>query len=100
MPTIARSDPAFKDQNYWRGKVWPPTNYLVYHGLKAYGFDPIASEFAKKSAELFLHSWDNFQLCPENFDARTGEAGGQRLKITYKEFFNWKKISIFYIHFK
>ena len=80
LPTISRNDPAFKDQNYWRGKVWPPTNYLVYQGLKAYGFDAIASEFAKKSAELFLRSWDNFQLCPENYDARTGEAGGQRFQ--------------------
>ena len=80
LPTISRRDPAFKDQNYWRGKVWPPTNYLIYHGLKAYNFDAIASELAKKSAELFLRSWDNFQLCPENYDARTGEAGGQRFQ--------------------
>ncbi len=78
IPTISRDDPAFKDQQYWRGTVWPPTNYLVYQGLKAYGFDAVASEFAKKSSELFLRSWDNFQLCPENFDSRTGEAGGQR----------------------
>ncbi|MFQ6109633.1 MAG: amylo-alpha-1,6-glucosidase, partial [Candidatus Aminicenantales bacterium] len=44
IPTISRDDPAFKDQEYWRGTVWPPTNYLVYQGLKAYGFDAIASE--------------------------------------------------------
>lgn len=78
LPTISRDDPAFKDQQYWRGTIWPPTNYLVYQGLKAYGFDVVASEFAKKSAELFLRSWENFQLCPENFDSRTGEPGGQR----------------------
>lgn len=78
IPTISRDDPAFKKQQYWRGTIWPPTNYLVYQGLKAYGFDVIASEFATKSAELFLRSWEHFQLCPENFDSRTGEAGGQR----------------------
>lgn len=78
LPTISRDDPAFKDQQYWRGTIWPPTNYLVYQGLKAYGFDTVASEFARKSAGLFLRSWQNFQLCPENFDSRTGEAGGQR----------------------
>jgi hypothetical protein len=78
IPTISRDDPAFKDQQYWRGTIWPPTNYLVYQGLKVFGFDAVASEFAKKSAELFLRSWNNFQLCPENFDSRTGEAGGQR----------------------
>jgi hypothetical protein len=78
LPTISRDDPAFKDQQYWRGTIWPPTNYLVYQGLKAYGFDAVASEFASKSAELFLRNWNNFQLCPENYDSRTGEAGGQR----------------------
>ena len=78
IPTISRDDPSFKDQQYWRGTIWPPTNYLVYQGLKAYHFDAIASEIAKRSSALFLRSWENFQLCPENFDSRTGEAGGQR----------------------
>jgi len=78
IPTISRDDPAFKDQQYWRGTIWPPTNYLVYEGLKAYGFDLIAADFAKKSVDLFLRQWKNYQLCPENFDSRTGEAGGQR----------------------
>ncbi|MBN1222453.1 MAG: hypothetical protein JXB23_04355 [Candidatus Aminicenantes bacterium] len=78
VPTISRDDPAFKDQQYWRGTIWPPTNYLIYQGLKVYGFDAVASEFAQKSAELFLRNWENFQICPENYDSRTGEAGGQR----------------------
>jgi len=78
LPTISRDDPAFKDQQYWRGTIWPPTNYLVYQGLKAYGFDTVGSEYALKSAGLFLRSWRSFQLCPENYDSRTGEAGGQR----------------------
>jgi glycogen debranching enzyme len=80
IPTISRDDPAFKKQDYWRGNIWPPPNYLVYQGLKAYGFDALASEFAEKSANLFLRSWKNFQICPENFDARTGEAGGKRFQ--------------------
>jgi hypothetical protein len=80
IPTISRDDPAFKDQQYWRGSIWPPVNYLIYQGLKAYGFDAVASEFAKKSANLFMRSWDNFQICPENFDARIGEAGGRRFQ--------------------
>jgi hypothetical protein len=78
IPSISRDDPAFKDQQYWRGTIWPPTNYLVYQGLKAYGFDAVASDYATKSSALFLRSWENFQLCPENYDSRTGEAGGQR----------------------
>jgi hypothetical protein len=78
IPTISRDDPAFKTQQYWRGTVLPPVNYLVYQGLKSYGFDAVASELAKKGWELFQKSWDNFQLCPENYDSRTGEGGGHR----------------------
>lgn len=80
IPSISRDDPAFKpeSQQYWRGTINPPTNYLVYQGLKAYGYDAVASEFAKKSAEMFLRSWTSFGLAPENFDCLTGEAGGQR----------------------
>lgn len=83
IPSISRDDPAFNDpknpdRQYWRGTIWPPTNYLIYQGLKAYGFDAIASEFAKKSSSLFMRAWSNFQLCPENFHPLTGEAAGQR----------------------
>jgi len=78
LPTISRDDSFFTQQQYWRGTICPPTNYLVYQGLKAYGFDAVATEFAQKSFSLFLRSWKNFQVCPENFDSRTGEAGGQR----------------------
>lgn len=78
IPTISRDDPEFKKQQYWKGAIWPPTNYLIYQGLKAYEFDVEAYEFSRKSAELFMRSWEYFQLCPENFNSQTGEAGGQR----------------------
>ncbi|MCK4836037.1 MAG: hypothetical protein KAT17_05345, partial [Candidatus Aminicenantes bacterium] len=78
IPTISRDNPAFKDQQYWRGTIWPPTNYLVYQGLKRYKLDKIASQFAIKSASLFLKSWKNFGLCRENYHSISGEGGGQR----------------------
>lgn len=30
LPAIARNDPAFPEQDYWRGRVWAPLNFLVY----------------------------------------------------------------------
>jgi len=80
IPTISRDNPAFDDQQYWRGSIWPPTNYLVYQGLKAYGFDAVASEFAWKSSTLFMRTWENYQICPENYDSRSGEPGGKRFQ--------------------
>ncbi len=80
VPSISRDDAAFRpgDQQSWRGAVRPTSNYLVYQGLKAYGFDAVASELARKSAEMFLRSWKSFGLSPESFDSLTGEAGGDR----------------------
>ena len=80
VPSISRDDPAFRpeSQQSWRGAVRPLTNYLVYQGLKAYGLDAVASEFARKSAEMYLRSWQSFGLSPEDFDSVTGEAGGDR----------------------
>ncbi len=80
IPTISRDNPAFNDQQYWRGTIWAPTNYLVYQGLKSYGFDAIASELAWKSSSLFMRTWENYQICSENFDSRSGEPGGQRFQ--------------------
>lgn len=78
VPTISRDDPAFKDQQYWRGTIWPPTNYLLYQGLRRYGFDQAASELAQRSVDLFLGTWRTYRLCRENYDARTGAGGGHR----------------------
>jgi hypothetical protein len=80
IPSISRDDPSFRpeSQQSWRGAVRPAANYLVYQGLKAYGFDAVASEFARKSAEMFMRSWTSFGLAPECFDSLTGEAGGER----------------------
>lgn len=78
VPTISRDDPAFHDQQYWRGTIWPPTNYLIGQGLRRYRFDQAAAELARRSVELFLGSWREYQLCRENYDARTGQGGGAR----------------------
>ena len=78
IPTISRDNPAFKDQQYWRGTIWPPTNYLVYKGLKRFSYDEIAADFAIKSATLFNNSWKKLGLCRENYNSITGEGGGHR----------------------
>ncbi len=80
LPSVSRDDPSFRaeDQRLRRGPIWAPVNYLVYQGLKTYGFDAVASEFARKSADLFVRTWTHYQISPENFNSLTGEAGGGR----------------------
>ena len=77
LPSISRDDRAFPDQQYWRGSIWPPMNYLVLEGLRRYGFASLASELAWKGAEMFLADRSRKGGCREHFDARTGEGCGQ-----------------------
>ena len=72
IPSIARNDPAFKDQNYWRGRVWGPMSYLVYLGLRNYPYPRARKEFAQKSYELFLKEWREKSHVHENYNAITG----------------------------
>lgn len=86
MPSIARDDPAFKDQNYWRGRIWGPMNYLVYLGLRNYGNPEVCREFAQKSYDLFLKEWTEKRHVHENYNAVTGT--GDDVKSSDR-FYHW-----------
>jgi neutral trehalase len=72
IPSIARDDPAFKDQDYWRGRIWGPMNYLVYLGLRNYDDSAARQEFAEKSYKLFLKEWSEKRHVHENYNAILG----------------------------
>ncbi len=72
IPSIARDDPAFKDQNYWRGRIWGPMNYLVYLGLRNYDVPEVQRQFAEKSYALFLEEWNKNGHVHENYNGITG----------------------------
>ena len=72
IPSIARNDPAFKDQEYWRGRIWGPMNYLVYLGIENYPYPRAREWFAEKSYELFLKEWREKGHVHENYNAMTG----------------------------
>ncbi len=38
VPSFDVDSPLFDSKRYWRGPVWPQMNWLIYQGLKAYGF--------------------------------------------------------------
>ncbi|MGB8261482.1 MAG: trehalase family glycosidase [Terracidiphilus sp.] len=72
IPSIARNDPAFHDQEYWRGRIWGPMNYLVYLGLRQYASPQVRRDFAAKSYALFLREWTGHGHVHENYNAITG----------------------------
>ena len=72
IPSIARSDPAFRDQEYWRGRIWGPMNYLVYLGLRNYDQPAARRQFAEKSLRLFEQEWRRNGHVHENYNALPG----------------------------
>ncbi|MGO7990471.1 MGH1-like glycoside hydrolase domain-containing protein [Rhizobium leguminosarum] len=77
LPNATRDDPAFADNVYWRGRIWPNVNYMVWLGLRRYGFVAAASKLASQSYDLFMKNWREHRIASENYNAVTGEAMDQ-----------------------
>ena len=86
IPSIARDDPAFNDQNYWRGRIWGPMNYLVYLGLRNYDDPDVSRQFAQKSYDLFLQEWKKNGHVHENYNGMTGTGDDVR---SSDRFYHW-----------
>ena len=72
LPSIARNDPAYQDQEYWRGRIWAPLNYLVYLAFCDQGQEAVCKLLAEKSGRLLLKEWLARGWVCENYDADTG----------------------------
>lgn len=86
IPSIERDDPAFHDQNYWRGRIWGPMNYLVYLGLSNYDDSQVRKQFAEKSYALFLKEWTEHRHVHENYNAISGTGDDVR---NSDRFYHW-----------
>lgn len=73
MPSIARNDAAYPEQDYWRGRIWAPMNYLVYMAMDAHDLKEAQKDLAEKSATLLLKEWLEMGHIHENYDGDTGE---------------------------
>ncbi len=73
LPSIARNDPGYPDQEYWRGRIWAPMNYLVYLGLRNYELPQARADLAAKSRALLLKEWREHGHVHENYHGDTGE---------------------------
>jgi len=49
VPTVDRTDKRWKSSAFWRGDVWPSTNYQIASGLAAYGHKELAADIADKT---------------------------------------------------
>jgi hypothetical protein len=73
VTTSSMVEPTFKPDGFWRGDMWPPTNYLVALGLNRYGYYEIAIDLADKMQEL-LKKYDGHAY--ERYNGVTGDTLG------------------------
>lgn len=92
IPSVSRNHCAFKDNDYWRGRIWGPMNFLVSEGIKRYGFINEAYEFAKKSLALFMKEWKEENHIHENYNTITGDGDD---KSNADHFYTWGALLAF-----
>ena len=74
VPTVDRSDKRWKSDGFWRGDVWPPTNYQVASGLARYGHKELAAAIADKTVANAIKNGIS-----EHYDS----VSGKRLGVEY-----------------
>jgi len=73
VPTVGRTDKRWKSDAFWRGDVWPPTNYQIAAGLAAYGHKDLAAKIADKTVANALENGIS-----EHYDSISGKPLGVR----------------------
>ena len=78
LSTYSKSEPDYHQQPEregicnWRGPVWLPINYMVFHSLLRYGYRDAARELAYKTFDMVLSE----KTTREFYNAETGQGFG------------------------
>ncbi len=96
LPMISKNDPSFNDQEYWRGRIWAPTNYLTFEALLADGQIEVAQELAKKGYDLFLKNWKEHGYVGENYNGITGQVSEKGDILWFSDrFYHWGALFVY-----
>ena len=83
-PSFDVHSPLFDSKRYWRGPVWPQMNWMIYHGLKAYGFDKTAQIIKSDILELVSKCgfYEYFESQKDQIDQLNRGYGGSNFSWT------------------
>jgi hypothetical protein len=78
VASYARTEPDYYQGSHhecnWRGPTWAPTNYMIFQGLRRYGYPAQARELATRLFDMALLK---NPVLREYYNAETGEGLGQ-----------------------
>lgn len=73
MPVTPRDHPAYADQYYVRGRIWPEQTLLVHSALRERGEEEAAAELARGALRTMKREWLESGHLHENYHAETAE---------------------------
>ncbi len=69
VPTVAFDEREYSD-DMWRGPTWMNNNFLIWEGLKRYGFDDVADELRRRSLQSIQYWYEESTGIFEYYDPR------------------------------
>jgi putative isomerase len=93
VPVLAASEPGYVEGFpegestgccSWRAHTWMPINYMIFHGLRSYGFNETATELMNRSWRMFLRG-----RFAEYYTSESGIGTGR------KPFWGWSALALF-----
>jgi glycogen debranching enzyme len=86
VPSLSADHPLYRPGgDYWRGSVWPPTNYMVLQGLRVAGRDDLAHAIALNHLANVLAVFEATGTLWENYAPESAAPGQQAAK----DFVGW-----------
>ncbi len=74
MPVSPRDDPAYAEQYYVRGRIWPEQGMLAHLALREAGHEQAAGELARGMLETMKAEWLDEGHLHENYNAETADS--------------------------
>lgn len=76
-PSYDVDSPFYDSCRYWRGPVWPHMNWMIYHGLRQYGYADTAKIVKSDTLEIvsrygFYEYFEPFKAAPSSIDRGYG----------------------------
>jgi len=83
-PSYSTYDEKFDPKKYWRGPVWINMNWMLYHGLKQYGYDEKAAQVKADALELITRYgfYEYFEPEKENPEREIAGCGANHFSWT------------------
>jgi len=80
-PSDVRGNPS-----NWLGPIWIIANYLVWEGLRQYGYNEYAEQISEKIQNLLVADYTKNKLLHENYNPETGKG------LSGPGFWNWNTL--------